>query len=123
MKTILAMSLLLMLVACESKQEKPVEPVVPPITEPPVEPPKPPKDEAVCRDEGKLFQCGTNAWWNFECGGDVEKETVYFASKEEIVKAHAEKNIGACIRVTYKNGEQEMLPVVGAEPCLPCGEL
>lgn len=117
MKYIL-MCLLITLVACDKKEEKPVVPV-----QPPIEQPKPPKDEAVCKPEGKLFQCGTNAWWHFECGGDVEKETVYFASKEEIVKAHADKNIGACIRVTYKNGEQEMLPVVGAGPCLPCGEL
>jgi hypothetical protein len=110
-----------MIVACEKKEDKPATPVVPPIVEP--EPPKPPKDEAVCKAEGKSFQCGTNAWWNFECGGNPEQETVYFASTEEIVKAHGEKNIGACIRVTYKNGEQVMLPVVGAGPCLPCGEM
>jgi hypothetical protein len=52
-----------------------------------------------------------------------KNEQVYFASKEDITAKAKEKNLGACVRVTYKDGHQEMLPVVGAGPCLPCQEL
>lgn len=106
------------LIGCEKKEDKPA----PPIVVQPVDPqPEPPKDAEKCELASKHFSCGPAAWWNYDCG-DKEK-TVYFASIEEIVAAHGAQQIGACIRVTYKDGSEEMLPVVGAGPCLPCQEI
>ena len=42
---------------------------------------------------------------------------------DDITKKAIEHNLGACVRVHMKSGDDVILPVVGAGPCLPCGEL
>lgn len=123
MKALLVLAALVSVIGC-SKEKKPD---VPPIDKPPVVDPTPvpvAPDAEFCKAEGKKYHCGTNQWWNLDCGGDIKEEQVYFESEAAIVEMGKKISIGSCIRVHYKDGTNKMINTwAGFGPCLPCSEL
>lgn len=114
---------LLTTVACKHSEVKPPVVILPPPPPPPA--PVVHKEAEFCKAEGKHFQCGTNLWWHLDCSGKENEanEQVYFNLMNDIAAKANEKQIGACVKVHLKNGDDVMLDVVGAGPCLPCSEL
>ena len=61
-------------------------------------------------------------WWGLSKCGVSDDGDVYFSSQEAMLAQWTKAGVGSCVRTRMLDGSDQMLPVVGFGPCIPCVE-
>ena len=114
MKYLLIIFAIMMMVACEKKDDK-NPPTVPPIVQPPVEP-QPPQVEEYCKAYGKQFSCMSALYlYGKECPDSGPVYVKDLAEMNELVL-----KTGQAVSIKMKDGR---LLEIGVGFAMPCEEL